>query len=40
MPSPEAQKLLYRVSFADLDRIPGSQTAKSITALEGKGVKS
>ncbi|HEX3974223.1 MAG TPA: extracellular solute-binding protein, partial [Stellaceae bacterium] len=30
MSSPEAQKLLYQISFADLDSIPGSQTEKSI----------
>jgi ABC-type Fe3+ transport system substrate-binding protein len=39
MSSPEAQKLLYQISFADLDSIPGSQTEKSIKALQDKGVK-
>ena len=39
MSSPEAQKILYQVGFADLDSIPGSQTAKSIDALRDKGVK-
>jgi ABC-type Fe3+ transport system substrate-binding protein len=39
MSSPEAQKLLYQISFADLDSIPGSQTAKSIKGLQDKGVK-
>ena len=39
MSSPEAQKLLYDVGYADLDVIPGSRTAKSIDALKDKGVK-
>jgi ABC-type Fe3+ transport system substrate-binding protein len=39
MSSPEAQKLLFQVGFADLASIPGSQTAKSIDALREKGVK-
>lgn len=39
MSSPEAQKLLYDVGYADLDVIPGSRTAKSIAALEAKGAK-
>ncbi len=39
MSSPEGQKLLYEVSFADLSLIPGSQTAKSIAAVEAKGAK-
>ncbi|HEY1504483.1 MAG TPA: extracellular solute-binding protein [Stellaceae bacterium] len=39
MSSPEGQKLLYEVSFADLSLLPGSQTAKSIAAVEAKGAK-
>jgi iron(III) transport system substrate-binding protein len=39
MSSPEAQKLLYDVGYADLDVIPGSRTAKSIDALKAKGAK-
>jgi ABC-type Fe3+ transport system substrate-binding protein len=39
MSSPEAQKILYDVSFADLAGLPGSQTEKSIDALKEKGVK-
>jgi ABC-type Fe3+ transport system substrate-binding protein len=39
MSSPEAQKLLYEVGFADLDSIPGSRTAQSIDALEAEGAK-
>ncbi|HWE75152.1 MAG TPA: ABC transporter substrate-binding protein [Stellaceae bacterium] len=39
MSSPGAQKLLYQVGFADLDSIPGSQTARSIKTLQDKGVK-
>lgn len=39
MSSPEAQKLLYQVGYADLDAVPGSRTAQSIDALKAKGVK-
>jgi hypothetical protein len=39
MSSPEGQKLLYQVSFTDLSLIPGSQTEKSIAAVEAKGAK-
>jgi ABC-type Fe3+ transport system substrate-binding protein len=39
MSSPEAQKILYNVSFADLDALPGSKTGQSIDALRDKGVK-
>lgn len=39
MSSPEAQKLLYDVGFADLHLIRGSRTGQSIDALEAKGVK-
>jgi iron(III) transport system substrate-binding protein len=39
MSSPEAQKILYAVSFADLDALPGSKTAQSIDVLRDKGVK-
>lgn len=39
MSSPEAQKLLYQVGYADLDSIPGSRTAQSIDALKAKGIK-
>jgi hypothetical protein len=39
MSSPDAQKLLYQVSFADLDSLPGSKTAESIAALRAKGIK-
>ena len=39
MSSPEAQKILYEVSFADLDALPGSKTGEKIKALEDKGVK-
>jgi ABC-type Fe3+ transport system substrate-binding protein len=39
MSSPEAQKILYQVSFADLAALPGSKTAQAIDALQDKGVK-
>jgi iron(III) transport system substrate-binding protein len=39
MSSPEAQKILYEVSFADLDALPGSKTGEKIKALQDKGVK-
>jgi ABC-type Fe3+ transport system substrate-binding protein len=39
MSSPEAQNILYEVSFADLDSLPGSKTAATINALRDKGVK-
>jgi ABC-type Fe3+ transport system substrate-binding protein len=39
MSSPEAQKILYEVSFADLDSLPGSKTGEKIKALQDKGVK-
>jgi ABC-type Fe3+ transport system substrate-binding protein len=39
MSSPEAQKLLFDVSYADLDEVPGSRTEKSIDALKAKGIK-
>ena len=39
MSSPEAQKLLYDVGFADLESLPGSKTGESIAALREKGVK-
>ena len=39
MSSPEAQKILYEVSFADLASLPGSKTAATINALRDKGVK-
>ena len=39
MSSPEAQKILYDVSFADLDALPGSKTGQSIDVLRNKGVK-
>jgi ABC-type Fe3+ transport system substrate-binding protein len=39
MSSPEAQKLLYQVGYADLDQVPGSRTAASIDALKAKGIK-
>ena len=37
--TPEAQKLLFEVEFADNRRIKGSQTAKQLTDYEAKGVK-
>ena len=39
MSSPEGQKLLYQATFADLRFVPGSQTAKSIDAVEAKGAR-
>jgi ABC-type Fe3+ transport system substrate-binding protein len=39
MSSPEAQKILYEVSFADLAALPDSKTAEKINALREKGVK-
>jgi ABC-type Fe3+ transport system substrate-binding protein len=39
MSSPEAQRLLYQVGYADYNLIPGSRTAQSIDALEAKGAK-
>lgn len=39
MSSREGQKLLYQATFADLSFVPGSQTAKSIDAVERTGAK-